>query len=315
MVPVLIIDFSDTERTIIYSLIVLVELVCWWIMTGYPRKFNIPVSIPHIADRLGTWVMIIIGESIIQLLINPLPLDSLLDRYIFSFFGKLSWKNLGAYLIWLVGLFYVFCLALEYFDIKPTNEHLHTDFELHALKRKWSGRLFSQGHAFLGYALLGVGVGIKALSIEVAKEKPKEKYAVLLSASAGATLVFLVALRSLHKIPDNVNPATYVLSSGLRYEYCVRTVVILIIFRTRLLFAAMHSCVWLVFGAEPVPNIIAHAVIAGVLTVYDIVASRHLIVTRSSTAIEGRPVMTITEPYLSDDILRMIDRSRLDFSV
>jgi len=108
-----------------------------------PHHSLLPINIDHMTDRMGCFIMVVLGESVVSEAISyqTLPREA---RTAGRYYG-------GA----LLGFLLTFSLALVYFHLQPPREQ-------HAFRiSRVRGLLLSRGQQGLSLSLLGVGVGIK----------------------------------------------------------------------------------------------------------------------------------------------------------
>ncbi len=129
---------------------------------------KVSVSQHYIKTRLGMFVMIVLGESIIQLVANT---------------DVSSAYDLGVCVCYVI---IVFCMASLYFDNQPVLASQH------AMKHgTMKGLLYIYTHPLLAYCILVFGVAIKRMPM-----KPDEIN--LVSSSFGMSLVFINVIRATH---------------------------------------------------------------------------------------------------------------------
>lgn len=137
-------------------------------------RSRLPINVEHVAERLGLFMMLILGESLISLL-NAIQIDSA-----------------HAFLVLLFGFGIAHSFETLYFGAQPH------DANEHALRHtKRSGRRFVHIHMLLGAALLCLGVGLKAM-ISHSYTTAKYSETVLLCESLAAALVLVNLLRFCH---------------------------------------------------------------------------------------------------------------------
>ena len=101
---------------------------------------NIPVHIPHIAERLGAFVLIILGETIISIMAQHV--------------GSNQEGILTTYGITMALFMIVYCVGKLYFESQPTEHELHHYRGSHAMSTSvWRGRIFKWVHILLFFAL------------------------------------------------------------------------------------------------------------------------------------------------------------------
>ncbi len=133
---------------------------------------KVSVSQHYIKTRLGMFVMIVLGESIIQLVANK---------------DVSSAYHLGVCVCYVT---IVFCMASIYFDNQPVLASQH------AMKNgTMNGLLYIYTHPFLAYCILTFGVAIKR--IPIVEDLSHEQFS-LLSSSFGMSLVFINVIRATH---------------------------------------------------------------------------------------------------------------------
>jgi hypothetical protein len=92
---------SDIQDVIILGVAVLIELAVWIISRAIFRSwYKYPIDLDLMQARWGVWVMIVVGEAVIQMLYRNVDIYELQDTYIFS---------LAAFAL-------MFSLAMQYYD-------------------------------------------------------------------------------------------------------------------------------------------------------------------------------------------------------
>ena len=153
-VSTLILIISVSFVPIHYRIYMLLLIIIWDLISPYLSIFMIdsksvlPIHIHHYIERIGLFVIIVLGESINGLCISPTLLGKdgdAMTMYITAFFG-----------FWLV-----FCLKLLYFDIDTQ------DLEHHAIRRsKYTSMIWTQLHIPLVASLAIIGSALMMICLE-----------------------------------------------------------------------------------------------------------------------------------------------------
>jgi len=119
--------------------------------------------VPHIAERMGAFVLIILGETIISIMIGHV--EATPNGYLTAFL-----VTFGFYVI-------CYCIGKLYFDSQPSEHEIHHHRAVHALSTSmWRARIWKWLNIILYFALLGLGLGSKitihALHYEYDHEEP-----------------------------------------------------------------------------------------------------------------------------------------------
>eukprot|EP01083_Nonionella_stella_P017944 50216_1 len=109
---------------------------------------NIPINVPHIAERMGAFVLIILGETIISLLAQHVK--STQDGLFLAYAVTMAWFVI------------VYCIGKLYFESQPTNYEVYHRKKSHAMSTSvWRARIYKWFHMVLFFGLLGLGFGSK----------------------------------------------------------------------------------------------------------------------------------------------------------
>ena len=149
-------DNEYKDRQWIWTLIYTVLFVYSWchmVVLVYTKcirdqGINIPINVPHIAERMGAFVLIILGETIISIMVQHVEatINGILTAYIIT---------MSFFLI-------VYCIGKLYFESQPTEYELHHHRKVHALSKSvWRARIYKWFHILLFFGLLGLGLGSK----------------------------------------------------------------------------------------------------------------------------------------------------------
>jgi len=167
---------GEVATIILWVVGLVVESVLIDIACRLPRERRLPVHVGHVAERHGLFIMIHLGESILQIVLPN------------------SLGRTEAYIVALLGLIVAYNIHNIYFEAQPfTMSH-------HALRRTmfWS-RNFVYLHMFLCPSLLSLGCGLKILI-----EDPNnltETGAFVLGGSFAASISMIIVMRWTHR-PD-----------------------------------------------------------------------------------------------------------------
>lgn len=141
---------------------------------------NAPLHIPLMNTRMGLFIMLMLGESVIQTVAGEVPKGQ--GNTLFELSAGLAFLT-------------AFNLALHYFHTQPQNPNQHI------LRRSVFGTwLFYRLHKNLAYFILLMGVGFKALNSKLASDLAgTHAYYWLLCSGAGGATFFTLCLRMLNQ--------------------------------------------------------------------------------------------------------------------
>eukprot|EP00472_Partenskyella_glossopodia_P010301 CAMPEP_0197515032 /NCGR_PEP_ID=MMETSP1318-20131121/283_1 /TAXON_ID=552666 /ORGANISM="Partenskyella glossopodia, Strain RCC365" /LENGTH=340 /DNA_ID=CAMNT_0043063285 /DNA_START=646 /DNA_END=1668 /DNA_ORIENTATION=+ len=114
----------------------------WVKLTYLDRRASIPINIEHTAERYGCFIMLMLGESVLAI-VTEHNVD--------------SWND---FLITYFGFWIIYALMKQYTGAQPHNP------DNHALRvSNLRGRVFLYSHILLGFALIGLGTGLKMIKL------------------------------------------------------------------------------------------------------------------------------------------------------
>ena len=138
---------------------------------GKNDRFMISMNMPHIAERYGLLVMIILGESLISLMTANI---GQLDLHINTIKISHLWTthtSTGADIMEIICILLTFILSYFigrlYYECQPTEERILANAQNHALGRsnKIYAKLYQSAHQVLFFGLFGYGVGVSLVNI------------------------------------------------------------------------------------------------------------------------------------------------------
>ena len=128
---------------------------------------NIPINVPHIAERMGAFVLIILGETIISIMVQHVEAKT--DELV------------RAYTVTMSFFVIVYCIGKLYFQCQPTEHELHHHKKSHAMSTSiWRARLYKWFHILLFFGLLGLGLGSKITVHELSNYQPDDAVLVFM---------------------------------------------------------------------------------------------------------------------------------------
>lgn len=137
---------TENQAIMYYVLLALVvqETLAWLLSRSlFRQRYTFPVDLELLQARWGIWIMIVIGEAIIQLLVPPLQTNSLSKGYAIN----------------LLALLLMFSLAMQYYDA------CQREWFEHALtKSATSGIVWIWLHPIVSFFLFGIGVSLKMIN-------------------------------------------------------------------------------------------------------------------------------------------------------
>lgn len=180
--------------------------ICWWIVVVMESTIEltspyflsgsalIPVNIEHTKERLGSIVLIMLGETVVS--------ATILYRELRDKTGNENEQQFN--LVLGLAFLLVFMFTLLYFHMQPSPQD-------HALRRsRLHGGLLLFVTRILGLSLLAVGVSVKLVVISVANHDTLPVFASrLLGLSVGSALATMFFTRILHyggRMPRSLDP-------------------------------------------------------------------------------------------------------------
>ena len=176
----------------------LIDLNTMWPLKGFEMKlhdhdheklFECDEELKAVQDRCGQFMLIVLGESMIQLLI-PSFQSEYRDRMM---------------MLTLIGLLLVWSVAKQFFDAAQRVPHDH------ALRRcMQSGMLWIVFHSIAGWFAFLMGIGIKLLYEDLREDvDATDTHLLCVSIGCGGAVMSFTVMRFLHKgwgkYPDNSN--------------------------------------------------------------------------------------------------------------
>eukprot|EP01083_Nonionella_stella_P096630 271703_1 len=166
---------------------------------GHDKKnlIGIPLNVPHISERVGLFVMIILGESIISIMTSDLGELDLEERFRFKADGSPPSQILVVFVLLAFVLSY--SVARLYFDCQPSEESILEGYEVHALRvSAFRGITYMKSHEILFFGLLGLGMGIKITGKHLLADNKSAIDVVLPGYSLVVIIITLNAIRIAH---------------------------------------------------------------------------------------------------------------------
>jgi len=166
------------------------------------KKVALPLNVPHISERYGLFVMIILGEALIAVMTADIGTLDL---------SEFMWKN-GTppdllKVFFFLGIFVLsYCIGRLYYGCQPSEEAILHGLDTHALRiNKTRARLYIHSHTVLFAALLGYGIGIKAASKHVLDKAEDQLWIDILLPGYSLVLIIIClnVIRAAH--PNNAD--------------------------------------------------------------------------------------------------------------
>ena len=222
---------------------------------NFEPKIALPLNVPHIAERYGLFIMLILGESIISIMGAELG-DLNLEE-------KFEWDPDGAppsqiLIVVMVLVFYLtYCIARLYYDCQPSEEAIMCGHDNHALRiSATTGRLYMLAHQMLFFGLLGLGVGIKIAAKHLLD--PKRRWIDVLL--PGYSLVIIVIALNIIRVahPYNVHTKIWIFR-GILLFIMIITPLFTHVINNAVILGVLFGCVVLQFmvdveGKEKIKN-------------------------------------------------------------
>eukprot|EP00484_Ammonia_sp_Unknown_P021243 CAMPEP_0197041654 /NCGR_PEP_ID=MMETSP1384-20130603/18170_1 /TAXON_ID=29189 /ORGANISM="Ammonia sp." /LENGTH=590 /DNA_ID=CAMNT_0042472625 /DNA_START=62 /DNA_END=1834 /DNA_ORIENTATION=+ len=121
-------------------------------------RIAIPLNVPHIAERSGLFIMLILGESIISIM--SADYGSVIFDSATTADGVPPGEILVIFVI--MAFLFAYCIGRLYYDCQPPEEAILEGNNNHALRISAArGRTYMYAHQLLYFGLLGLGMGIK----------------------------------------------------------------------------------------------------------------------------------------------------------
>lgn len=195
---------DDTGHAVLYVLLVggiVMEALLFMRTSFFGKHKRLPMHVEYLAERLGLFMMIMLGESIISIIV-ALPAYSTWWHYC----------SIGLCLV------VIYNIHVTYFDAQPL------EAEDHALRQSLvAGRVFIYSHLGLMGSLIAFGTGIKVLVGDIDTEFSDSEHrlvsstALLVGVSLASSELFVLLVRVSHR--DKVN--RYALPLVLRVLFCL----------------------------------------------------------------------------------------------
>jgi len=132
---------SQSIDTALQAVIIASETIAWLLSRSLFRyKYTYPIDLELLQIRWGVWIMIVIGEAIIQLLLPSLSIHRLTYNYSFDLFA----------------LVLMFSLAMQYYDACQRAWFCHA-----ITKSALAGIIWIWLHLSMSFCMFGVGIGLK----------------------------------------------------------------------------------------------------------------------------------------------------------
>ena len=176
--------------------------------------YIIPLNISVYQRRLCMFVMMVLGEGVIQILDPTIDDEHIIRCYAYA----------------TCGLVLLFCFAMLYCDA-VLREHL----DHHALRRSaFSGMIWVYMHGPLAFFMYLVGISIKLAYHDVVKDHQIHKQPdVVLGVACGAVVLCLAVMRSRHKgsstlLVPSKTPAERAKKRNRIFNYALRLFIVLV---------------------------------------------------------------------------------------
>ena len=190
----------------IYCTLFLIEYIGRGARLLFVKRDNIHNNVPHIAERYGLFVMIILGESLISLMTADIgKLDVNIDTIsVTDLWLRNNTKNTDSDLMQIALLLLVFVnsylIGRLYYDCQPTEESILEDEQMHALgrKNKIYSKIYAAVHQVLFFGLFGYGVGIKLVTKHIMEDEHKLIDVLLPGYSLFVIVISLNVIRVIH---------------------------------------------------------------------------------------------------------------------
>ena len=161
----------------------------------------LPLNVPHISERYGLFVMIILGEALIAVMTADIGTLDL---------SQFEWTDDGSppdllKVFFFLGIFVLsYCIGRLYYGCQPSEEAILHGLDTHALRiNKTRARLYIHSHTILFAALLGYGIGIKLASKHVLSSDQQWIDVLLPGYSLVVIIICLNIIRAAH--PNNAD--------------------------------------------------------------------------------------------------------------
>jgi len=145
--------FLPVAGTVVLWFAAMIPIENTWVFLTYRNAAaSIPINVEHMSERYGLFVMLMLGESVINI-VTDTKIEDVSDFFIIF-----------------LGFTIVFSQKMIYYGAQPHNP------DHHALRISANtGRTFIYSHLFLSASLVGVGTGIKLLKKSHQKGKQVSK--------------------------------------------------------------------------------------------------------------------------------------------
>eukprot|EP01084_Bolivina_argentea_P076432 138520_1 len=172
-------------------------------------RVQIPLNVPHVSERFGLFIMIILGESIISVMNTNLGELNLEEEFAWKPDGTPPSQILIAFVLLTFILSY--CIARLYFDCQPNEESIMNGNNNHALRISASrAKMYLQSHQILFFGLLGLGMGIKISGKHLLETKRRWIDVILPGYSLVVIIIALNIIRIAHPYDNSKNKKIWI---------------------------------------------------------------------------------------------------------
>jgi len=174
---------------------------------------NIPVNVPHVSDRLGEFLLIVLGETIIAIMVQHVNIKS--SPHI-------------QYIVTISSFLICYGCGKLYFECQPSEEDIHHGTKNHAMTTTlWKGRIYGYAHNVLYFGLLGLGIGMKITTHSLENyDKTKAIYVMLPGISCIIICVSVNIIRLTHPVQYNLLGNDY--KKIVKIVWIIRVICILV---------------------------------------------------------------------------------------
>lgn len=160
----------------IYFSIFIFEELCRFAMLvvfNGPMTLNLPLNVPHFAERNGLFVTLILGEAIIASMLADLEGDNGFSMSETLDFSGQPPDVIVLFLL-LAAFLMTYMISRLYYDCQPPEEEIIHGEENHAMRMSVkTALLYVYSHVFLFFGLLGLGCGVKITASNLQSEEKR----------------------------------------------------------------------------------------------------------------------------------------------
>merc|ERR1719356_1118028 len=207
---------------IYFGIFIFEEILRFLMLAVYngPMTLNLPLNVPHFAERNGLFVTLILGEAIIASMLSDLS-----GNNGFSMSETLDFSgqppDVIVLFLLLAAFLMTYMISRLYYDCQPPEEEIIHGEENHAMRMSVkTALLYVYSHVFLFFGLLGLGCGVKITASNLQSEEKRALDVMLPGYSISVIVIALFMIRWSHPFKSEY-------TQRIRVIWVIRMIVLL----------------------------------------------------------------------------------------